>query len=1598
MYEDTGVRLVVLGLNEARRQISSFDSALNELGRTIRTLDSNTATFSQKLYAVGDSFTTLGRQLTTSVTIPIVAAGGALLSFGINFEDAFAGVSKTVDGVALGFDELAISMYGTADGLTAAQKEAVFANESFGQLTDFGKDLRQEFIDLSTVIPIASTELAKIGQVAGQLGVDKEQIAGFTEIVALLAETTSLASEDAAFAIARIGNIMGVSSDQMAQFASQMGNAIVELGNNAAATETEIVNLAMRIAGAARAVGMSTPDVLGLSAALAAAGVRAEMGGSAVSRILTQMSYAANEFNMSQEQFQAKQMDMMDNLDRMRQFIEDGLAKGIDPRVTAALIEQQTGMSLSITGLEGDLKALAGGFTTVDAIIQKTNVNTVANMNAGFNESRKIIAMTAEVIGMTTDQLVALIKTDPTKAFQLFIGGLAKLQAEGKLTSEQLNALEINTIRLKDVINRLGPNVGLISDLVGMSNEEWVKQVALQEEAAKKFATTKNQLKLLYNEIKAFGTELFIQLSGPINLTIKSLKEFVSQLRELPPAAKVTIATFAGIAAAVGPLLIVLGTLIKLTASSIDGLKMLSFLKMPSLLGILTGGLLGGGGTKVAEEAVKKGFSLPGILTRLFSSQKAAATAIAGLSFSKIFSDGFRAVEKDFEKISPVSMKGFDPFGSIKSGILAFPKLVVNTFDSVWGFFTNKLPVKLGASLDVAKKFFESSIGGIFKSISSIFTGTFKAITGTVKEITSLGGLIFNVITAPLKILGSLVTNVIVPAFVKFASVAVNVFSTVGKAIFGLIFNTIPSLIGTLLGTIGSLLTAGIPLILGGLAVVIGPDLIKAITKNWDAVKTTLSASVKQFSEDVKNEGVFDAILLFMSGGSGGSGRTESMYGLAKAMGATEETARKFGWTLGEITIIIKDIVKTFYELIFGVDETDKAFGKNNDTMSRTADIILGILGAIRDFLGGFLVGFRSKFDGMRESFGGLKDALKGLRDAAKEFFAVIFGETDDATKTGDVYANATETNAGKVGQTAGEILGELITLGTQTLTLVINLAAEITKALTNLAKAYKENGIRGIFDELLVVIGDVWNSLKEDLVKIVQPRIESLAGWLSTEGVSKLTKAGADIAVGFGSMLGMLWEGWDITKLASPVDRKTMAYFDKTGKLVGEAYYEDYIKAVETAARTGTPTPLKFINDPELFFTDEGFKNANFIESFTQESETEQHRFKGLEQTFTDLFDSIKTLVTSDDTKTKVDSAFTTVLEWIKEKLDLAWTNYVSPTLTSLWESFKGWFDKTVLPDINEAGTRLALNLLLGFIKYIPAGPLGSLGFGWALDLVKGMEDGLGENAPTAEKFSGIVLPYETYIKILDIFNVDGETAGKQFDTGLTNGLDMGKIQAGIIAGGVATSAINKFKEIFGITGTQPSTVAQEMGTGITTGLNNGLVAGQETPVATVKAMSERMLSSSKTVLKESSPSQAFYRVGFDAMMGMNNGLITGGNSVLTSAAVISSSLISTFSGMQSSIGTNLDIARNRLNAFALSIPGIVSSITSQVSNAVSSAMSFISSSSPAVLPYGSKVISSKTYSYSNTSSQNNFAPVINGNVPNSQVESLYKSWIRKS
>lgn len=218
-----------------------FSGKLNTIGRNLGKLDSGLSQMGRGVGQVGSGLARLG-------TVAAAAAAGglaAVVTTAASFEQAFTGVEKTVEGTD-------------------------------AQLAELEGTLRQ----MARTIPVSFEELSAIGEAGGALGVARDSLDDFIDVVARLSVSTNLTADTAATALGQLGTILHLTEGDYEDFA----DSLVALGNAGASTEDQIVALAARFAAAGNSAGLTKEEILAISSAVASMGIEVEAGGTALSQ------------------------------------------------------------------------------------------------------------------------------------------------------------------------------------------------------------------------------------------------------------------------------------------------------------------------------------------------------------------------------------------------------------------------------------------------------------------------------------------------------------------------------------------------------------------------------------------------------------------------------------------------------------------------------------------------------------------------------------------------------------------------------------------------------------------------------------------------------------------------------------------------------------------------------------------------------------------------------------------------------------------------------------------------------------------------------------------------------------------------------------------------------------------------------------------------------------------------------------------------------------------------------------------------------------------------------------------------------------------
>ena len=150
------------------------------------------------------------------------------------------------------------------------------------------EDLKQAAIDFSKTHVTSAEQMLEIMAIGGELGIATADLQAFAETVSNLDVATNLDTEDAASSLGKLANITHMTADEYDNYA----DALVRLGNNGASTEDQIVDIATRIGSMGTIVGMSVPEILALSSAIASTGMKTEASGTAISNTFSDIESA----------------------------------------------------------------------------------------------------------------------------------------------------------------------------------------------------------------------------------------------------------------------------------------------------------------------------------------------------------------------------------------------------------------------------------------------------------------------------------------------------------------------------------------------------------------------------------------------------------------------------------------------------------------------------------------------------------------------------------------------------------------------------------------------------------------------------------------------------------------------------------------------------------------------------------------------------------------------------------------------------------------------------------------------------------------------------------------------------------------------------------------------------------------------------------------------------------------------------------------------------------------------------------------------------------------------------------------------------------
>ena len=495
-------------MNGAVSSLKKLNSNASDIPSNLNTVNGAMKSFGDKTASIGQSIEKVGGSMTKGITLPIAGAVGAVTTAAVKWESSFTGVKKTND-------------------------EMVDSN---GKVIYSYDDLEKGLRDLAKELPTSHEEIAKVAEAAGQLGIKTDKVVGFTKTMIDMGESTNMSADTAATSLARFANITQMSQDKF----SNLGSAIVDLGNNLATTESEITEMGLRLAGAGKQIGMTEGDIVGFAAALSSVGIEAEAGGSAFSRLMVQMQLATET--------------------------------GVEAFAPLKQAVAEQGVSW-----ESFVHAVNWGGKELTAVSKQMGIPTSELKKMYASKASGSLEDFANVTGRTSEEFAQLFKSNPSQALIEFIQGLKDSEKHGISAIKVLDDMGITEVRLRDSLLRAANASDVFEGAVKRGNEAFNENTALAEEAGKRYGTTESQLKILRGQLNdvaiTFGGPLVAALNSAISAAkpmIEALANMAEAFASADPKTQEFILKMAALAASAGPVLKVFGKMTRFFGKTIS--------------------------------------------------------------------------------------------------------------------------------------------------------------------------------------------------------------------------------------------------------------------------------------------------------------------------------------------------------------------------------------------------------------------------------------------------------------------------------------------------------------------------------------------------------------------------------------------------------------------------------------------------------------------------------------------------------------------------------------------------------------------------------------------------------------------------------------------------------------------------------------------------------------------------------------------------------------------------------------------------------------------------------------------------------------------
>lgn len=489
-------------------------------------------------------------------------------------------------------------------GYVEAFEKAERATHSFGSEAEKLQQKREAFNTLGTAAVAGGTAMVAMSVLAAKAAMDWQSAwAGVTktvdgtpeqlaEVESGLRDLTSVlpASHEEIAAVAEAAGQLGIQTPNVVAFTRTMidlGETTNLSANDAATSLARFVNI----------MGTSQDEVSNLGSALVGLGNNYATTEQEIMEMAMRLAGAGAQIGLSEGQVL-------------------GLAT-----------------ALSSVGIEAE----AGG-----SAMSKVMIDIAAAVESGGDKLEQF----ASASGMSAQDFASQWRSDPAAALESFVKGLANAESQGQSTLGILADLGITEVRMRDALLRSSAAADQFAGAMAMGSDEFEKNNALSEEAAKRYETVESRIAMAGNAIRDAAIEFGEVFLGPAGDVADAVADIAAGFGDLPDPVQGAIAI---LTSAVGVTALVGG------AALLAVPKIAEFRIAMEVLGI------SGAGTRASLASMWKFLTGPYGIAMI-----AATAAVVGLSVAQ---DKLKTSSEEFQNVIKNAKSASDLFDAADAAL-----------------------------------------------------------------------------------------------------------------------------------------------------------------------------------------------------------------------------------------------------------------------------------------------------------------------------------------------------------------------------------------------------------------------------------------------------------------------------------------------------------------------------------------------------------------------------------------------------------------------------------------------------------------------------------------------------------------------------------------------------------------------------------------------------------------------------------------------------------------------------------------------------------------------------------------------------------------